>query len=114
MDLYLDMLVIGAQTGRIVLYNLIKRNILSDSTYFSYSVLKVKMTTYYKIYAIDSIGGCAFLEFNVKTILEKMIVTSTDEFEIFEVSKKRNRDKIKKLWKNMLSKEEQPPAPELP
>lgn len=29
---------------------------------------------------------------------------------MFEVSKKRNRDKIKKIWNNFMSKEEPQPA----
>lgn len=110
MDLFSDFLVIGTQNGRIVLYNILKKSILSESTFFAYSIMKVKMLAYYRLYVIDSLGGCAFMEFNVKTILEKMIVTSTDEVVIYEVNKKRNRDKIKKLWKNILSKEEEVPV----
>lgn len=112
MDVFHDILAIGTQSGKIILFNLIKKNIITDSTYFSYSILRVKIMDYYKVCALDSVGGCALLNFNVKTILDKMIVTSVDEFDITEVSKKRNRDKIKKMWNNFLSKEE--PAQTVP
>ena len=78
MDIFHDMLSIGTQSGKVLLLNLIKRNIITDSTYFSYSILKLKMIDYYKVCVIDSVGGCALMNFNVKTILDKMIVTSVD------------------------------------
>lgn len=43
MDILQDVLVVGAQTGKITLFNLIKRNVITDSTYFSYSILRAKM-----------------------------------------------------------------------
>jgi hypothetical protein len=61
MDLFSDMLLIGTQTGKIVLYNILKKSILSESTFFAYPILRLKMLSYCRLYAIDSLGGCAYI-----------------------------------------------------
>lgn len=44
--------------------------------------------------------------------MEKTIVTSVDNTPVYEDNRERTRDKVKRFWKNIISKEEKEQQPE--
>jgi hypothetical protein len=58
------------------------------------------------IIAIDSAGNLKLFTFNHKTIMDKIIKTLIDVKEISVIYQSLKRDKIKKMFSNLINKKE--------
>lgn len=112
MDVVDESIAIGCRSGRITYYSMAKKAVISEITYYSSFVLRVKWVSSSRLCAIDSLGSFVFFDFNIKTIMEKSIVTSIDSTPVYEDNRERTRDKVKRFWKSIVSKEEKEAQPE--
>lgn len=85
---------------------MLKKAIVTEINYYSSFILRIKWVSNNRICAIDSLGSFVFFDFNIKTIMDKSIVTSIDNTPIYEDNRERTRDKVKRIWKSFVSKEE--------
>lgn len=114
MDAEGDNLVVGCATGQIICWSLQKQLISCEIGYFGSGSLisRVKWVRYCRLCAIDSFGSLVFFDLHHRTIMERKVATTIDTYPIYQEQKGRTTEKLKRMWKNLLHKEE--PAAEQP
>lgn len=66
-------------------YSIIKKFFFYEINYFTHRILKIKFVKgNTRIAAIDSLGSFIIFDINLKTIMDKILVTSVDTFQIYE------------------------------
>lgn len=106
MDALADNLAVGYKSGKIQWYSLTKKALMTEISYYSRDIMRLKWVRFGRLCAIDTIGSMVFFDLSVKTIMDKIIGVKVDDTPLYEDNKEKKRDKIKKIWKSFVSKEE--------
>jgi hypothetical protein len=108
MDAEGDNLAIGLINGKVLYYSIDRQRLITEISYYpaNSSICRVKWVRYCRLCTVDSLGSLVFFDINIKTIMDKTVTTTADSYPIYQEKSVRTTDKLKKIWKNFMSKEE--------
>lgn len=113
MDAEGDNLVVGCATGQILCWSIQKQAVVCEIGYFpaGSTLHRVKWVRYCRLCAVDSLGSLVFFDVHHRTIMDRKVATTVDNYPVYQEQRGRTTDKLKRMWKNLLQKEEQQAEP---
>ena len=101
-----DNLVVGCATGQIFCWSIQKQAVSCEIGFFPAKscIRRVKWVRFGRLCAIDSFGSLVFFDICHRTIMERKVATTVDSFPIYQEQRGRTTDKLKRMWKNLLTK----------
>ena len=100
--------MVGCATGQILCWFIQKQTVNCEIGYFPAEscIRRVKWVKYCRLCAIDSFGSLVFFDICHRTIMDRKVATTVDSHPIYQEQRGRTSDKLKRMWKNLLHKEE--------